>query len=637
MEAQPAAPGADHAARALTDVEAFVLAAAVALGAWWARPVPVPFAALGVVVALVRRRPAALVLAALLLAAGLGFRAEEGLRPPGPERHEGVVTLVADPRETPWGTRVDVRVGSRRFELQASGGAAGTVGRALAGERLWVVGRLRPPSSDAPWFKPRHVVGQLAATHAEPHDAGAAPWRAANRLRRLLERGADVMAEPARSLYSGFVLGDDRGQSVEVVDDFRAAGLTHLLVVSGSNVAYLLALATPVTGRMPLWGRGAVTLGIIASFAVVTRFEPSILRASAMAALAVTTTLAGRPTGSLRTISLAVAGLVLVDPLLVHSIAFQLSVAASLGIVLLSRPIARAIPGPRWLGDALGVTLAAQLAVAPVLVPRFGGMPVVAIPANVLTVPAAGLVTTWGLPAGVVAGAVGSEAGRWLHLPTAACIEWVASTARIAAGLPFGELQTPGLVVAAVAGAAAVWGRSRGWPAVVTTTCVGVVLAALLAPAFGLRSPPLRTEPAAGVAVYRSGGATVVVVDGSPSVRTVLESLRRDGVRRLDVVVTGSAEPALERALRHRWPVGRLIATDDGASSVVVGDLWVRVGGPDAGTAGPGERAGEEGGGAPTARLVTVRPVARDGAGQRAGSDRTAGTVAGRAPVGSSP
>ena len=100
------------------------------------------------------------------------------------------------------------------------------------------------------------------------------------------------MDEPGRQLYGGFVLGDQSGQSVEVVDDFRAAGLTHLLVVSGSNVAYLLVLLTPLRGRLPLGARWLVTVGVIGSFALVTRFEPSVLRASAMAALAVSTSLA---------------------------------------------------------------------------------------------------------------------------------------------------------------------------------------------------------------------------------------------------------------------------------------------------------------------------------------------------------
>jgi ComEC/Rec2-related protein len=562
----------------LSDLGVAVLALAVVAGAWWSGPVPVGAGVAAALAALVARWPRLLVVAGFLLAAGLGVRAHAGLAPPEPGRYEGIVTLVSDPKDTPWGARADVRVGSKRYELQAARGAAGAVGRSLAGERLRVVGRLRPPPDDAPWLRARHVVGRLTVDRAERHDAGAAPFRAANRFRRLLERGAEVMAEPARGLYGGFVLGDDRGQSAEVVDDFRAAGLTHLLVVSGANVAYLLVLARPLTDRLGLWSRWVVTLTVIGSFAVVTRFEPSILRASVMAALAVTAGLAGRPSTSLRTIGLAVSLLVLVDPLLVHAVAFQLSVAASLGIIVLSRPLTAALPGPRWVRDALGVTLAAQLAVAPVLVPRFGGMPVVAIPANVLAVPAAGLVTTWGLPAGVVAGIAGPDLGRWLHLPTSLAIEWVAGTARVAAGLALGELRVAGLVTAVVAGGIAVVAHGRGWPTALTRGGVVVVVAVLLAPAVALRSHPAVQEPLPGVVLHRSGGATVLVVDDTPTPGRLLEALRRVGVRRLDLVVLPTAAPAVVDALRHRWSVGRVIEAD-GTSRVALdlGDLTVEV------------------------------------------------------------
>ncbi|HEX2574922.1 MAG TPA: hypothetical protein VHK88_01150 [Aquihabitans sp.] len=220
----------------LTDRGALAVAAAACTGAWWHHPLPRWLGLGAVVAALVLGRPWLLAAGVLALAAALGGRAHAGLDPATSQVHDGPVTLLADPTDTPFGVRVDVRVGERRLELDASGAAGGTVGRALAGERLLVVGRVRPPPSPAPWLVPRHVVGVLAVERAEVLDGGALPWRAANRFRRLLGRGAEVLPEPTRSLYGGFVLGDDRGQPPEVVDDFRGAGLTHLLVVSGQNI-----------------------------------------------------------------------------------------------------------------------------------------------------------------------------------------------------------------------------------------------------------------------------------------------------------------------------------------------------------------------------------------------------------------
>ena len=123
-----------------------------------------------------------------------------------------------------------------------------------------------------------------------------------------------------------------------------------------------------------------------------------------MAGLAAVAQASGRPASGLRLLSLAIAGLVLVDPFLVWSIGFRLSVGASLGILLLARPIADRCPGPTWLAEALGVTTAAQLGVAPVAIPVFGSIPLAALPANLLVAPGRRPVDDVGLDRGTARG-----------------------------------------------------------------------------------------------------------------------------------------------------------------------------------------------------------------------------------------
>ncbi|MGI8709565.1 MAG: ComEC/Rec2 family competence protein [Acidimicrobiales bacterium] len=579
----PAAP--DVRGRPLTDAGAVVLAVAVVLGAWWAHPLPVVVGLALVAAAYVVNRPSILILAGLILASGLGARAMSGLAPPTPATYRGPATLVSDPEPMAFGTRADVRIGHRRYELWTGGSATGSMARALAGERVVVGGRIGPSRPGSDWLVPRHVVGRFEATRVDPLDGGAGPWRAANRFRRLLGRGAEVLPEPAGSLYGGFVLGDDRGQPPEIVDDFRGSGLTHLLVVSGQNVAFVLVLTRPLTSRLGLTGRWTATVAVIAAFAVITRFEPSVLRASAMAALAATASLAGRPASTMRTLALAVAALVLLDPLLVLSVGFQLSVGASLGIALGAGPIARHIPGPAVLGEALGVTLAAQLGVAPVLVPRFGGLPVVAIVANLLAVPVAGLVTTWGLPAGVVAGLGGPAVAHVVHLPTRAFVAWVATVARVSAGLPFGDIGPLALCVLVGCGLlVAVLGR-RCPEAKAARRAVSVIAVTVLAlPMVGLARPPPQSHVADGTTLYRAGGGTVLVLDGRVDVGDLMAGLRRAGTGRIDLVI-GRADVDLVNALRHRWPVGVVVDPATAPSNLLlVGGLVVDLRGPPTAT-----------------------------------------------------
>ena len=258
------------------------------------------------------------------------------------------------------------------------------------------------------------------------------------------------MPEDQRALFNGFVLGDDRGGSIVVADDFANAGLSHLLVVSGQNVMFVIVVATPLISRLRRRGRFVATLALLLLFAAVTRFEPSVLRATAMAGVGAVAVVLGRPVNGVRVLALAVGGLVLLDPLLVHSLGFQLSAAASAGIIVLARPLAEHLPGPGWLRLPVAVTLSAQAAVAPLLVPAFGPMPVAAVPANLLAEPVAGLVMMWGCTAGLVAGVVPGWVATILHWPTRAGLWWVAGVARVGADAPLGHVALGTISVVAV-------------------------------------------------------------------------------------------------------------------------------------------------------------------------------------------
>lgn len=538
----------------------------------------------------------ALLLAAVLIglaASVLAARARAGLDPVRAGPFRGRVVLVGDPTPGPFGTRVDVRVDGHRLELRATGAPAGTVDRAMAGEALVVSGRLRPPPPRSPWLIPRRVVGMLVVERAEPASAGSVPWRVANRVRRTLVRGAAGLDAERRGLYLGFVLGDDREQAPAVVDDFRGTGLSHLLVVSGQNLAFALVLVRPLAARVRLGLRWLVSVAAIGAFVLVTRAEPSVLRAAAMALVAVSAEAAGVPLAALRRLALAVAGLVLIDPLLVAAMGFRLSVGAALGIAVLGGPdgpVCRCLPPamPRWLREPLAVTVGAQAGTAPILVPAFGGIPVASVPANLLAEPVAGLVTTWGLPAGLLAGLARLAPGRGpalvataLHVPTWLAVTWAAAVARVGAGLPLGEWRAPHLLALGCALAALALAARCGAVGAARALRVGAMVVVVLAsvlPAWRLRSPPVDIA-VPGARVVRSGGATVVVTAERRGPATVLGALRRAGVRRVDLLVVGrGADPALPGAIAHRWAVGRVLPARPRAPvRLRIGGLEVRL------------------------------------------------------------
>lgn len=571
---------------------AATVAAATWLGAATAVALPLPVVAAAVVAAVGWRRVGVVAVAALLVAGTLGARAEAGLDPAPAGPWSGWATLRSDAEPAGAALRFDAEVDGRRLEVWARGAAATALAPRLLGERVELAGRVRPATADDAWAARRHVVGRLEVHRVGAHADADPVHGAANRLRRLLAEGAEPLGDDRRALFLGLVIGDDRGHDALVVDDFLGSGLTHLMAVSGANVAFVLLLVGPLLRRLRPAPRLVAVLVAVAGFALVTRFEPSVLRASAMAGAAAIAAALGRPTTGRRALAVAVTAVVLVDPFLVGSVGFRLSVAASAGILLLAAPLARRLPGPRPLATAVAVTAAAQLAVSPLLVATFGGVPVASLPANVVAAPLAGPVMVWGLPAGLVAGLAGPPVDAWLHAPTGVLVGAVATVARWGATLPLGDLGGVHVVAVTAGAALAAVGSARGRrgaPAVAGTAMVAVALAApAVALAVGSGGAVVAVAP--GADLHRAGGARVLVLDGTADAGDVLAGLRRRGVHRLHLIVcrSGGARVAevvalVDRRLavdavvappRHRVPRA---VTAPGDAELVVGGLRVRL------------------------------------------------------------
>lgn len=204
---------------------------------------------------------------------------------------------------------------------------------------------------------------------------------------------------PAReaALARGFVLGEDEQIDEGTTEDFRRAGLSHLLAVSGQNVALLVLLAMPVLAALglPLRTRLLWVLGLIAVYVPLAGAGPSIQRAGIMGALSVLATLGGRRASRFYALVLAAVVLLVLEPGIAADVGWQLSFAAVLGILLLATPLRAAIAariGTRgWrhaLAEGAAMTIAATLATAPLIAFHFEAISTMTLVANLLALPA---------------------------------------------------------------------------------------------------------------------------------------------------------------------------------------------------------------------------------------------------------
>ena len=561
----------------------YAAAAGAVAGSWLLIGVPLAVAAALAAACLWRPSPL-LVLAAVAAFAGFfGSRALDGLADPPDGPLEGWVTLLDDPR--PLGThgiRVTVRHSDSRLEARAYGAVAARLDDALSGERVHISGTARPAGSD--WHRWRHVAATVSV-NAVGERAGAAPLTAfTNRVRRPLESGARSLPDDSRAMFAGMVYGDDRSQSPRLYDDFRAAGLGHLLVVSGQNVAFVLALASPLAVRARPGVRLIVLLALLAVFAVLTRFEPSVLRAVTMAGVAVTSAALGRPETGRRTLAWAVAAVLVADPFLVRVLAFQLSVCATCGLLWITPTLTELLPGPRPLRLAAATTAGAQLAVMPLLVAVFGTVPLASLPANVIAGPASAPVMMWGLTGGLGAGLFGGPVAWLIHRPTAALLWWVRSVAAAAAAAPAAVLGAGGAAMVGAGVALVLASRRLERARALAVLGAAVVAVVLVHSVLAAASPVPGWSEVAGARLFRHESTVVAVLDEPARPRDLLESLRLAGVRRLDLVVAshgGASDAHAVLALRDRYRRAVVVAPPmhrvPGARTVRAGDV-VRVG-----------------------------------------------------------
>lgn len=417
----------------------------------------------------------------------------------------------------------------------------------------------------------------------EPGSVVAAPGpglRAVERVRAGLREAVADRRPDQRALVPALVLGDVSAITDDLRADFQTTGLTHLLAVSGANLTLLLAFLLVVArtvGVRGWWLRGIAVVGVVI-FVALCRSEPSVLRAAAMGlvGLAALGTDPGRGfRRGLRSLSLAMVLLLIIDPWLARSVGFALSVLASAGIIGWSGGWAERMAAwlPRWVAEALAVPLAAQLATQPVVTAISGQVSVVGLVTNAVAGPLVGPATVFGfLAAGLsllspwLAAAAGFGAA-WC----AQGIIWVAGGGALLPGAAWSWPSSPPALVAVALGSL---GLGLLVPTVVRRPWLAGALALLLVITL-LRAPVLPGWPPRGwllVAcdvgqgdglVVSLGRGSAVVVDTGPEPEPMDRCLRQLGVRQV---------PLLVLTHFHADHVGGLAGVTSRRS---VGEVWV--------------------------------------------------------------
>ena len=390
-----------------------------------------------------------------------------------------------------------------------------------AGDEVEVGGRLRPPPDDDPYgdyLRRSGAAGSLDARDLTIRDAAPAG------LQSLRDASGDALQlalpEPEAGLAAGILIGLRERVDRSLAADFATAGVSHVVAISGWNIAIVAGLVGAVLRGRPRRLVTIAILGTVVAYVVAAGASPSVVRAAVMAGVVLLARESGRAGRAPTALALGAAILLLAEPAMIGDAGFRLSVMATAGLLAWANPLAARLGRtgggrmPGWLAESLGISLAAQAATLPDVLATFGRLSLVSPVVNLAVVPLVPAAMLGGVVAMLAGGAamlgappiVATVAG----LPGWVVLHVIVAIVRIAASMPFAALTLPPGVAqpaALVTGAAilvapAAWSRLHPILAARSTRTRG---AAVTGPI------PRRAERSAGSRIGRSERVAVAV------------------------------------------------------------------------------------------------------------------------------
>lgn len=260
----------------------------------------------------------------------------------------------------------------------------------------------------------------------------------------FLESVSQVIPEPEVSLLGGLIVGAKQSLGENLLEDFRRVGLIHIVVLSGYNVTIVAeAVARTLLFMSPIY-RAALSIFGIASFTLMTGASATIVRASIMASIVVTSRVVGREFDVTRALLFAGFVMVLHNPyVLIYDPSFQLSFIAMIGLVYVS-PVCEtwfSFVTQRWgLRSLVAATVSTQIFVLPLLLYMVGSVSLVALPVNFLVLLCIPLTMLLGFITGMF-GLVSSVLALPFGMLTYALLYYELVIVKVFALLPFASVE----------------------------------------------------------------------------------------------------------------------------------------------------------------------------------------------------
>lgn len=206
-----------------------------------------------------------------------------------------------------------------------------------------------------------------------------------NLRQSLDQRMATFLPSPQAELLSGILLGNKKDLPAGLKLALRDTSTLHIVVVSGQNLTLLAGLFLNLAGLIKRKTAIFLSIGAVIFYTLLTGAQIPVVRAAIMALLGLSSELFGRQRSGVWVLTITAGFMLLINPLWIGDISFQLSYLATFGVIVLAPRLEKALNFlPPFIKQDLSITLGAQLMVMPVVIQNFHQLSVVGIFANLL-------------------------------------------------------------------------------------------------------------------------------------------------------------------------------------------------------------------------------------------------------------
>ncbi|MBN2167899.1 MAG: DNA internalization-related competence protein ComEC/Rec2 [Actinobacteria bacterium] len=436
-------------------------------------------------------------------------------------------------------------------------------------------GKVSCEQDSSDWLETRGAVAELHVNSGSISVIGEADFisRCIESMRNWLKDGIDsVFEKNIAGLVKGYSIGYKADIKDATLEDLDKCGLSHIVAVSGLHIGTTAVIISWLLCFAGFGKKAGIVSAIIIAILIVSisGFRPSAVRSAIMVSAAFGGVLAGRRFNGFSGVGIAGIVILALNPRVLFDIGFQYSFSAVIGILLVNSQL----PSYSLLKRLTAVWAGAQAGLLPVFIAHLKPVPVASLPANIVAVPLLGPAVLLSITAGVISH-VSVPAGKLFAALPAFYTRLVMMISSSLSSIPQASFSWlfPGVSLIVFISALFIMVVKLKNNESVFKACALMVCALLILNLPGHlvfrhdgRNRLIFFDVGQGdsILVQDKSGNTVLV-DGGPESEIILEKLRSNGIRKLDLVVLTHPHQdhlgGLVGVLKE-IPIGRILLPD---------------------------------------------------------------------------